>query len=314
MGIWTSSKKAKHQEHLQDKQNQANMELHMMDNNFNERMAEKANQWNIEQWNREVAQQDLNWQRDAEYNSASAQVERYREAGLNPTIMMQGQGAGSSSSQSVPHASSASASAAGAIPMGKPDIPYPDYNQVFGNLQSSLNQFVDSTLKVEQVQGMKLDNQRKQQQMLYELQQAKNNARGTELENFLKEQEYQLKDALNTSLIDEAKYKAETQQYIRDQQKQVAEYQRLVTANAPERLAAELVKIKFDSKLDEEKKIELGLKYAEEMGLPKASIVDWFELLFATPVWKINDKWNEMKNKSSNFVSSPQQSIYDIRQ
>lgn len=314
MGIWTSSKKAKHQEHLQDKQNQANMELHMMDNNFNERMAEKANQWNIEQWNREVAQQDLNWQRDAEYNSASAQVERYREAGLNPTIMMQGQGAGSSSSQSVPHASSASASAAGAIPMGKPDIPYPDYNQVFGNLQSSLNQFVDSTLKVEQVQGMKLDNERKQQQMLYELQQAKNNARGTELENFLKEQEYQLKDALNTSLIDEAKYKAETQQYIRDQQKQVAEYQRLVTANAPERLAAELVKIKFDSKLDEEKKIELGLKYAEEMGLPKASIVDWFELLFATPVWKINDKWNEMKNKSSNFVSSPQQPIYDIRQ
>lgn len=256
MAIWTASKKAKHQEHLQDKQNQANMELHMMDNNFNERMSEKANQWNIEQWNREVAQQDLNWQRDAEYNSASAQVERYREAGLNPTIMMQGQGAGSASSQSVPHTSSASASAAGAIPMGKPDIPYPDYNQVFGNLQSSLNQFVDSTLKVEQVQGMKLDNQRKQQQMLYDILDAKNRARGSGFEADLKELAYDTEKAMQQDTIETAKYRKETEMYLSEEKKYVAKYQKAIAEGIDQRLAAELAKLKFDSSLPFEKYIE----------------------------------------------------------
>lgn len=40
---------------------------------WNEEQADKANAWNLEQWNREN-----------EYNSASAQVQRMRDAGLNP--------------------------------------------------------------------------------------------------------------------------------------------------------------------------------------------------------------------------------------
>lgn len=40
---------------------------------WSEKMYEKQNQWNIDQWNRENA-----------YNSPSAQVERMRDAGLNP--------------------------------------------------------------------------------------------------------------------------------------------------------------------------------------------------------------------------------------
>ena len=89
---------------LQDKQNQANLELHQMDNNFNERMAEKANQWNIDQWN-EVAIMGKRC------NSASARYVNW----LNPTIMMQGQG---ECLQSVSSSCLLLPSAAGAISYG----------------------------------------------------------------------------------------------------------------------------------------------------------------------------------------------------
>lgn len=78
--------------------NNANLKIAQMNNEWNAREAEKTrefmtserdaqNIWNLEQWNREN-----------EYNSASAQRERLEAAGLNPYLMMSGGSAGSASS------------------------------------------------------------------------------------------------------------------------------------------------------------------------------------------------------------------------
>lgn len=60
---------------------------------YNQKLAEQANQYNLEQWNRVAA-----------YNSPKAQMERYREAGLNPNLIY-GEGA-SGSTMSLPEGAS----------------------------------------------------------------------------------------------------------------------------------------------------------------------------------------------------------------
>ena len=65
-----------------EKENQKNREWNLM-------LAEKANQWNIEQWNRENA-----------YNSPTQQKERLLSAGLNPSLIG-GASSGNASSMSM---------------------------------------------------------------------------------------------------------------------------------------------------------------------------------------------------------------------
>lgn len=64
----------------QSSANKTNMKIAQMNNEFNERMMQKQMDYNTEMWNRQNA-----------YNTPSAQVQRLRNAGLNPSLMM-GQG------------------------------------------------------------------------------------------------------------------------------------------------------------------------------------------------------------------------------
>lgn len=57
--------------------NQANKEIAESNNRWQQQMMNEQNQWNLEQWNRENR-----------YNSASSQVSRYLEAGINPALAM----------------------------------------------------------------------------------------------------------------------------------------------------------------------------------------------------------------------------------
>lgn len=66
--------------------NQTNFKIAQMNNEWSERMMEKQNQYDIDMWNR-----------NNEYNSASAQVQRLKEAGLNPALFMGSGAAGQSS-------------------------------------------------------------------------------------------------------------------------------------------------------------------------------------------------------------------------
>lgn len=79
--------------------NQTNMKIAQMNNEWSERMMDKQNQYDIDMWSR-----------NNEYNSASAQVQRLKDAGLNPALFMGSNAAGSasgSSSVGLPSPSSA---------------------------------------------------------------------------------------------------------------------------------------------------------------------------------------------------------------
>lgn len=63
--------------------NKSNAQINHMNNEFNAAEAEKARQFQLDMWNRENR-----------YNTASAQRQRFSEAGLNPYLMMDGSSAG----------------------------------------------------------------------------------------------------------------------------------------------------------------------------------------------------------------------------
>ena len=75
--------------------NQMNYRINQMNNQFNERMAMQQRDFQENMWNKEN-----------EYNTASAQRQRLEEAGLNPYLMMNGGSAGTA--QSVGTGASAS--------------------------------------------------------------------------------------------------------------------------------------------------------------------------------------------------------------
>ena len=69
--------------------NSNNAHINEMNNYYNSIEAEKARKF-----------QEHMWEREADYNSASSQVGRYSEAGLNPYLMMNNGSAGSVSGAS----------------------------------------------------------------------------------------------------------------------------------------------------------------------------------------------------------------------
>ena len=88
-------------------------------NQFNERMAMQQRDFQEKMWNKEN-----------EYNTASAQRQRLEEAGLNPYLMMNGGSAGSA--QSV--GPGASASSAGSAVMEPFQADYSDIGSSIGNI------------------------------------------------------------------------------------------------------------------------------------------------------------------------------------
>lgn len=80
--------------------NSTNYKIAQMNNEYNSAQLERLIDYNWDMWNA-----------DNEYNSASSQVERYLEAGLNPSIMMtSGGNAGTATSMSAPSAAPADTS------------------------------------------------------------------------------------------------------------------------------------------------------------------------------------------------------------
>ena len=98
---------------------------------WNEAMSVKQNAWNLEQWNREN-----------EYNTPAAQVQRLRDAGLNPLYYgLDGNSAGASPTAAQP------------LGYDRASIPNMDNPMAFG---------LDSALKLAQVRNVQADTERKQ--------------------------------------------------------------------------------------------------------------------------------------------------------
>jgi hypothetical protein len=76
-----------------------------------ENMWNKNNQFNLDMWNRQQAQNLANWNMQNQYNSPSAQMDRMRQAGINPAMMYGNMSNGPSiEAPSVIHASAPSGS------------------------------------------------------------------------------------------------------------------------------------------------------------------------------------------------------------
>lgn len=99
--------------------NQMNYRINQMNNQFNERMAMQQRDFQENMWNKEN-----------EYNTASAQRQRLEEAGLNPYLMMNGGSAGTA--QSV--GTGASASSAGSAVMQPFQADYSGIGSSIGNI------------------------------------------------------------------------------------------------------------------------------------------------------------------------------------
>lgn len=149
-----------------DSANDANLKINQMNNEFNAREAEKAFQ-------RESAYNDKIRAEDREYNSAKAQVERYREAGLNPTLMMQGQSAGVAQSNGV---SGSAAQASGNAQMNafQPDL------DLSGTIHSFLALRQQKELQDEQINGIRIENQYKAQKIMADILNLKSQAKSNE--------------------------------------------------------------------------------------------------------------------------------------
>lgn len=111
--------------------NEANMRINQMNNEFNAAEAEKNREFQQEMW-------DYTFQKENEYNTPSAQAARFKEAGLNPALMMSGNN--TSSASSAP--SGSTASAASPIPMQAYKIPTASITDAlasaFGNMKVAL--------------------------------------------------------------------------------------------------------------------------------------------------------------------------------
>lgn len=131
---------------LQEQQNfQSNQA--QLGRDWSEEMMSKANQWSLDQWNREN-----------EYNLPENQKARLLAAGINPALAMQGassvgQAASSPSSGSAPSPASPSGASAPSL-----NLQRPDYGTGFAQLSSAVNSYFDNKMKSEQSEGYGLDN------------------------------------------------------------------------------------------------------------------------------------------------------------
>lgn len=84
--------------------NVTNKNIAQQNNAFNEKMLQKQMDYNTKMYNQQLGDTWAFYNDQKQYNSAEAQVQRLREAGLNPALAMQGQGGGSISSMTSPSA------------------------------------------------------------------------------------------------------------------------------------------------------------------------------------------------------------------
>lgn len=114
---------------------------------WSEEMMSKANQWNLDQWNREN-----------EYNLPENQKARLLAAGINPALAMQGAssvGQAASSPSSASASSPASPSGASALPL---NLQRPDYGTGFAMLSSAVNSYFENKQRATITEGYGLDN------------------------------------------------------------------------------------------------------------------------------------------------------------
>ena len=118
--------------------NSGNAHINEMNNYYNSIEAEKARKF-----------QEYMWEREANYNSASSQVGRYMEAGLNPYLMMNNGSAGSVSG------ASSTSQAQAAPPLSIDASVYSSFGSQIGRAAQMLYEESQSNAMVQNLQSQK---------------------------------------------------------------------------------------------------------------------------------------------------------------
>lgn len=92
--------------HSNDSANRNNMRIAQMNNEWSEKMMQKQMDYNSQQWEREAAYNDRVRAETNEYNSYKNQVERIKEGGGNPALLLNGSNVGTAQGGSAPSGNS----------------------------------------------------------------------------------------------------------------------------------------------------------------------------------------------------------------
>lgn len=140
------------QRKMLNKQIEAQAEENQKTRDYNLMLARQQNAWNIEQYEREQRDYLDNWNRQNEYDSPSAQMERFKAAGLNPNLIY-GQ---MSSSPSID-----TSSIAGSLTAG--ESASPNDMSPLGRMPTfgdALQQGLDAGLKEAQIESIKANTEK----------------------------------------------------------------------------------------------------------------------------------------------------------
>ena len=129
----------------------------------NRELAEQQNNLNVEQWYRERQAALEDWNRENAYNSPAAQMQRYRDAGLNPNLIY---------GQSNTSGGMASPSIAGSMTSGAPATPAAGVSShpvIPKNFEAMFSRIGDALMNIpfykQQVRGAKLENDLKAEEL-----------------------------------------------------------------------------------------------------------------------------------------------------
>lgn len=163
--------------------NSTNRQIAQMNNQWSERMLDKQIAYNKEQWNKEAAWNEKMWNMNNEYNSASAQAQRFREAGLNPALVMGGSNAGTASSGSAPSGNSIGLPSPSTIPMQSYQ---PDLSGVSNAILGYMNISAQNKKTNEETKQIHIDNQTRAVENAVRIYELLTKIDGTKYENTIK--------------------------------------------------------------------------------------------------------------------------------
>lgn len=189
----------------QQEANKANMQISQMNNQFNERMLEKQ----------------------MRYNSAQQQVERFKDAGLNPALMMQGQSAGQASNTT-------------ASPTPPMQAYRPDFSSIGSSIEAAIQRNRENEMLAEQIKGVRIENQYKRQKIIQELANMKEQELSTKAKRRL--------DEITSTNLDNM----QTEEYLLNRERR-ADLKSQVEKRTKEMLLLDKEIFNFDARWDAEK-------------------------------------------------------------
>lgn len=139
--------------------NAANIRLQELANENNIQLQREANQANLDLANLQY-QNDVNmWNLQNAYNSPSAQMQRYKEAGLNPYLIYGSGSASAGNASSAPSYNSGTArQSAAQVHAAKVQAAHYQNMDILGSVLPILNYFQDVRMKDAQIERMKNQN------------------------------------------------------------------------------------------------------------------------------------------------------------